>query len=308
MPKDTREFVRITTALPDDPKLAEIDSPNAGLAGWLYVTAICWSRAQKTDGHITPRTVERKAGVGPRWGRELIRVGLWHSPGHDCPACPQPEPGKAVIHDFLDHQQSRAETEAATAAGRLAAEARWHGKPDADRNADRIPNRNAGGTAKGNAGGNAARNADRNAEVEVEEEPKPNPPKGGFGSSGEVLSSSYVGRREISTIDDDGPTDEELTNWLPTTLPASVNLATETASFRAENRGRWNELRNVRRAWLGWLDKAAQRSKPTHTPSRPACPLHPDQPTGSKACPKCAAAAAPAPSLREIRDEQMRTP
>lgn len=150
-PRDSREFVRISTSLPDDPKLADIDSPHAG---WLYVTAICWSDAQKTDGHVTPRTVERKAGVTPRWSGELIRVGLWHAPGHDCPACPQPAPGKVVIHDYLEHQRSKAEAVAAKESGRAAAEARWNAKP----NAGRIPKRNA----KPNAG--------RNAEVEVEEE------------------------------------------------------------------------------------------------------------------------------------------
>jgi hypothetical protein len=300
MPKDTREFVRVAVTLPDHPKLAEIDSPNSGLAGWLYVTAMCWSKQQKTDGHITPRTVERKAGVAARWSRELVRVGLWHAPGHECPSCPQPEAGKVVIHDFLEHQTSKAEEEAAKEAGRLAAEARWHAK----RNADRI----AGGSANGNAGGNAAPIAAPNAEVEVREKQNPTPPKGGVGSSGEVLSSSYVGRREISRSDDDGPTDEELMNWLPDALPASVNLATELAAFRAENRGRWGQIRNVRRAWLGWLDKGAQRNKPTHTPGRPTCPLHPDQPTGSKACPECSRDATPAPPLREVRDAQMRTP
>ncbi len=164
--RDGREFVRISNSLPDDPKLADIALPNAGLAGWLYLTAICWSDAQKTDGHITPRIVERKAGVAAKWSAELIRVGLWHAPGHTCPVCPQPAAGKAIIHDYLEHQRSKAEALAAKESGRAAAEARWNAKP----NAGRIPNRNA------------RPSADRNTEVEVEEEEEKISPGGEISS------------------------------------------------------------------------------------------------------------------------------
>jgi hypothetical protein len=63
--------------------------------------------------------------------------------------------------------------------------------------------------------------------------------------------------------------------------------------------------------WLGWLTKARERStaaaqaaaadRPTPTPATPNCPIHPDMPTGSKACPRCTAEATPAPDLRALR-------
>lgn len=43
------------------------------------------------------------------------------------------------------------------------------------------------------------------------------------------------------------------------------------------------------------------RAAPTPTPSTPECPLHPGQPTGSKACPECAREGLPAPDLRALR-------
>lgn len=275
-PKDSREFVRISTSLPDDPKLAEIDSPQAGLAGWLYVTAICWADSQKTDGLITPRTVERKAGVSARWSRELVRVGLWHAPGHSCPVCPQPGLGKLVIHDYLDHQRSKAEAAAAKESGRLAAEARWGAKG----NAKRIAKRTAPGSAQPNAEGNT--------EVEVEGEEEQTTDYVGGLDRGSDPSSSRPGKRDPKPADDDGW--RTLTN--PDDIPAGVDANAEWTAFTRYNAV--STLKNPRAAWLGWLKKARTRNTPTPTPSTSACPIHPDQLTGSKACPQCAAEAAPA--------------
>lgn len=299
MPKmdDGRDYVRVSTNLPDHPKLVELANP--ALAGWLYVVGLTMAGEHLTDGHIVPAAAVRKAGVPARWSKELVRVGLWHQQGHDCPSCPDPAPGKVVIHDYLQHQRSRADAEASRAQRRAAAQSRWGaprtGEPDAGRNAGRT----AGSNARGSAGRNAKPDASRNAEVEGEVEGEL-PPTGVVGGSDP--SSSHPGRREVSSDDDGSPTDEDLQAWAPNPLPAGLNLTTERAAFRAANRGRWHEFIDIRGAWIGWLRVGAARSKPTHTPSRPECPIHPGQPTGSKACPQCTADHVPAPDLRALKD------
>lgn len=53
---------------------------------------------------------------------------------------------------------------------------------------------------------------------------------------------------------------------------------------------------DARRAHQAW--ERERRDRPTPTPATPHCPIHPDQPTGSKACPRCTAEAVPPPDLR----------
>lgn len=125
---DFREFVKIAVDLPDNPKLAMIDDP---AAGWAYVVAICYCRQHRTDGAFPLGPLLRKAGTKKSVADKLMRVQLWHGPGHSCDRCPQPMPGTAVIHDYLLHQQSGDEidalSEARREAGRKGAASRWHG-------------------------------------------------------------------------------------------------------------------------------------------------------------------------------------
>jgi hypothetical protein len=115
-------------------------------------------------------------------------------------------------------------------------------------------------------------------------------------TSGHLSSSSDLPERETDKIDD-GPTlDRLIERGAGRLTPAA--LRTEAAAFRQHNAGRWRDVHDWRRAWSGWLTKAAERNRPTPTPDTPRCPVHPDQPTGSKTCPRCAAEAAPPPDLR----------
>ncbi|MEU1761328.1 hypothetical protein [Micromonospora sp. NPDC005652] len=129
-PQDPRRYVRITEELPNNSKLAEIDDP---AASWAYVVSICDSAASLSDGHINPRMVARRAGVGQHIVHALVVQGLWHLPGHDCDRCPQPRPGRAYVHDYLQHQRSADEVRdlhsKRSAAGRAGAAARWGKTP-----------------------------------------------------------------------------------------------------------------------------------------------------------------------------------
>jgi hypothetical protein len=91
------------------PKL--IKAGNAALGLWLR----CGSYAAQhlTEG-IVPGVVAELYGTKPQ-AAKLVKAGLWHEPGHDCPhGCPDPNPGDYVIHDFLEdgRNTSRARYEA----------------------------------------------------------------------------------------------------------------------------------------------------------------------------------------------------
>jgi hypothetical protein len=130
-PADYREFIRVSVDLPLNPKLAMIDEP---AAGWAYVVSLCYCGQNLTDGSFPLSAVLRLAGVKRTVPRLLIDAGLWHETGHDCPRCPQPMAGSAVVHDYLEHQRSAEEArslrDARREAGRKGAASRWSAKPD----------------------------------------------------------------------------------------------------------------------------------------------------------------------------------
>ncbi len=89
-------------------------SPKALLAGnaacGLWVRAGSWSAAQLTDGHI-PSAIVSSLGGRAADARKLVQVGLWHSHGHDCEACPQPVRGSFLFHGWLEYQPGREEVQ-----------------------------------------------------------------------------------------------------------------------------------------------------------------------------------------------------
>lgn len=146
-PSDPRAYVRIAVELPSHPKIAALDDP---VASWAHVVAICYSGEHLTNGVFPLAAILRTAGAPRTKGEKLIRAGLWHKPGHDCPDCAQPPAAHAVVHDYLKHQNSdthvRTVSETRSAAGRRGAAARWqtdgkpHGKPHSKPVANAIAN------------------------------------------------------------------------------------------------------------------------------------------------------------------------
>lgn len=81
----------------------------------LHVTGIVSCARDLTDGHVTPDDLDEfppMRGADKRLS-ELIERGVWHERGHDCPKCPQPPVTCWYIHDYLDHNPSKAEVDAA---------------------------------------------------------------------------------------------------------------------------------------------------------------------------------------------------
>jgi hypothetical protein len=71
---------------------------NAALGLWLRCGA--YSAQHLTEG-IVPGAIATLYGTEPQ-ARKLVKVGLWHSAGHDCSRCPQPNQGDFVVHDFFE--------------------------------------------------------------------------------------------------------------------------------------------------------------------------------------------------------------
>lgn len=273
-PRDGREFIRMAVDHPRHPKL--LDTVDIPRCGWLHFCSVAYCRENRTDGIVREDAIVRYAGVPARLAADLVRVGLWHRPGHDCDRCAQPPARHVVVHDYGDHNQTRDEIERLTEAGRAGAAARWgrNGKAS-DTPAGRNTNRTTASDANRIYGSHA--------EVEVEVE---NP----------LLA--YVGRLAGSDarVADGPPPAEVLAAWQDRAGP-DVDLVAEARAYLAWCGDR--PARNPRAAWLGWLDRARERAAgDVERRRRAACTTpgcrggwldpDPDDPTGRpRPCPHC---------------------
>ncbi len=77
----------------------------------VWTLAGSWAQAAGTDGHV-PRTqltrflLNRSLAIA--LADLLVERRLWHSAGHDCPQCPQPEADGYVFHDWFQMRYDRA--------------------------------------------------------------------------------------------------------------------------------------------------------------------------------------------------------
>lgn len=143
-------WVRVSDDFYDHPKFADVTA--LSLAVW--ITGLAYANRNLTDGYIpesvahrlvdfdglsyTVATVGDLAAVeetdcSPLAVYDLLRVGLWHEDGHDCPDCPQPGRRRLYIHDYLRYQPSadaiKERTEKRSEAGKKGASKRWAGRP-----------------------------------------------------------------------------------------------------------------------------------------------------------------------------------
>lgn len=119
-------WVRLDEKFARHPKVVEAGP----LAIAMQVAALCYCNDNLTDGRV-PRPVAATlldlTGLGMRmWSGELmgggedaawemvvedlVGVGMWHEPDHDCEACPPISSG-FVIHDYTEFQPSKEDVE-----------------------------------------------------------------------------------------------------------------------------------------------------------------------------------------------------
>ena len=122
--KDQRGWAPVDTGYLDNPKMLDVLDAS-GTATLMHLASILYCAQHFTDGHISPGVARRKVGATKDDDRLLIDAGLWHETGHDCPVCPDPEPGKVYVHNFLEHNRTAAQAKRVSARRSEAAKARW---------------------------------------------------------------------------------------------------------------------------------------------------------------------------------------
>lgn len=266
-PRDGREFVRMAVDHPRHPKL--LDTKDVPRCGWLHFCSVAYCRENRTDGVVREDAIIRYAAVPARLGAELVRVGLWHRPGHDCDRCVQPPARHVVVHDYGDHNQTRDEIEKLTEAGRAGAAARWGRK-------GKQPDEPAASHADRTTSSDTNRISGSHAEAEAE---------------GESLLLTYVGRLAGSHTRATDRLPAELLDAWRATAPDGVDLVAEARSYLAHYADR--PATNERAAWLGWLKHARplKASKPLGPCADPEChggwlPQLPDD-DRPRPCPTC---------------------
>lgn len=176
------------------PKVFAAGTPAIGL----YVRCGSWAAQQVTDG-VIPKQIAKLYGT-PRMIKALVDAGLWHENGHDCESCPQLDANSYAIHQYLERNPSRVETELARKA-KSNRQQRWReGKrkeqvgdgdaPDVDGDVDASTPRH----------GDAAPDPTRPvpSRVPPSEEPPPYPPQ-----TGDHLPAVYGQGQEAAAVGPD---------------------------------------------------------------------------------------------------------
>ena len=113
---DTRTYIKLHDGMPDHPKI----EPLSDRAFRALIELWCWCSRHLTDGHVTKAVWEKR--TSPKVRRELM--------AGEHPLVETTETG-IFMHDYLDHQRSKAEVDSLRAARQAAgkrggeASARW---------------------------------------------------------------------------------------------------------------------------------------------------------------------------------------
>ena len=143
MSTDTRLWAKIDLGYLSNPKMSDVLDASSN-AVCMHLASILHSAQHLTDGHVSPKAMQRAVGGSDEDTEILTAQGLWHAPGHDCEECPQPEPGRVYVHNYLNHNISSDKVQQQSDNARKAANARWNKRrksttqDNADSNASRM--------------------------------------------------------------------------------------------------------------------------------------------------------------------------
>lgn len=134
MARPNWEYVRVDVLLPDNPKLDGLSAA----AKWTLLELWCYCGQHLTDGFV-------RDAKWRQFGTATIRARLLER------ALAERVPGGYQMHDYLDHQRSRAEVmdlkEKRAEAGRRSAEARAKARADAATRVEQVAEQNGSKTA-----------------------------------------------------------------------------------------------------------------------------------------------------------------
>jgi hypothetical protein len=96
MGKDPRTYIKLHDGMPENHKIVGLSDA----AFRLYIEALCWCSRNRSDGKMPAAALRRLGSVKAQ--REIGAAGLIHAV----------DGGAWEIHDYLEHQRSKAEIEA----------------------------------------------------------------------------------------------------------------------------------------------------------------------------------------------------
>lgn len=237
---DDRTYIKVHDGMPEHPKVAKV----GGDAGWLNVCAMAYCSRNTTDGKISatvvPRISDRRAPM--KLAAQLVEADLWHDKNSTCDRCPPAAVGEYVVHDYLEHQRSKAQIEAMKEQRRSAG--RSGGLAKAKRDAKQVAKQNASKT------------------LAVSEE-VPN----GTSQTDELehSSSSKTPRRKPKTPPPDIlPITPEMESWATEHAP-DVKLRVETARMLDWARGKGESKSDWIATWRNWMSRAQDQASERKT-------------------------------------------
>lgn len=137
---DKRAYAKFDIGYLDNPKMLPVlDESHTAVI--MHAVSVLYAAQHLTDGHVPVGAMIRKVGGSRDDANLLIKNNLWHSPGHECDECPQPDEKNVYVHNYLEHNRSEAEANALAKAGAKGARKRWanakaNGQPISEPNAN----------------------------------------------------------------------------------------------------------------------------------------------------------------------------
>jgi hypothetical protein len=222
----------------------------------LYVSSVCWSAENLTDGVVKTAELRLVADVKAARTRakELVEHGLW-------------EELRGVgwrIHDYHEYNPT-AEQVRADRAAKTARQQRWRNKNKSDSTPPEPPADDRDVDASVDASHNASRDASGDAapraRVPVPSRPDPNPVMADVGGEGAGSGGAEAARPDgrPSPIDDDGfQLTDAMRRWAIQTFGNTLDVDHETAQFISHHRAEGTRRKSWPDEWQKWLRRSAQ--------------------------------------------------
>jgi hypothetical protein len=220
MGKDPRTYIKLHDGMPENHKVVGLSDA----AFRLYIEALCWCGRNRSDGKIPDAALRRLGSAKAQ--REIDTAGLIHAREH----------GGWEVHDYLEHQRSKAEIEAGLEQRR-----------SAGRNGGLAKSKR---TAKENASESLSETASKHVadtDTDTEELDK--------------TSSSRMSRKRATPPPDIYPINDEMRSWASENTPL-VKLRRETAKMLDWARGKAREESRLAGDVAFQLDAATLRRSP----------------------------------------------
>lgn len=234
---DKRAWAKIDLGYLTNPKMADV-LDESSTATLMHLASILHCAQHLTDGHASPKAMQRMVGGSNQDAELLIESGLWHKPGHTCEDCPQPDLGRIYVHNYLEHNRSAHDAHKVSQARSEAAKARWN--PKDEQSASKLDSKVG---------------AESNAEREKEKKEK---------KEGQITHLPHTLPPDFSITD-------EMRAWASHVAPA-VNIDSETFDFIdywTNGKGAGEKKKDWARTWQNnmkrkqqWAERDGWKPKP----------------------------------------------